>query len=105
MTASIQPMCFLAGTEALNSQLEGWKLDQDRGGDRSFSSHVRFERPFQQPPLVHVGLGGFDISNRDSARLNVAVKNVTAEGFEIVLSTWLFTRLWRADVNWIAVGS
>lgn len=104
MSNAVEPLSFLAGSEVLGNSMNGWMLDQESGGDRLFRSSVRFEKPFRQVPLVQVGLAGFDISNRDSARLAVATSNVTSEGFDIVLSTWLHTRLWRADVNWIAVG-
>jgi len=104
MSNAVEPLSFLAGSEVLGQAMDGWMLDQEGGGDRLFRASVRFEKPFRQMPLVQVGLAGFDISNRDAARLAVATSNVTNEGFDIVLSTWLHTRLWRADVNWIAVG-
>lgn len=104
MSNAVEPLSFLAGSEVLGAAMDGWMLDQEGGGDRRFRASVRFEKPFRQLPLVQVGLAGFDISNRDAARLTVATSNVTNEGFDIVLSTWLHTRLWRADVNWIAVG-
>jgi hypothetical protein len=94
---------FLAGTEVMDSQRAGWVFDQG-DGDRSFRQYVAFQRSFRNPPLVHLGIAGFDIANQDAARLTATVANVTAEGFEIVLSTWLHTRVWRVDVNWLALG-
>lgn len=105
MSNAVEPLSFLAGSEVLGNVMDGWMLDQQGGGDRQFRSTVRFEKPFRHVPLVQVGLAGFDICNRDSARLAVSTSNVTAEGFDIVLTTWLHTRLWRADVNWIALGT
>lgn len=101
------PMNFLAGTEALGSLSEGWSLDQAPHGApaRTFRRRVSFERPFGSIPLVHMGLAGFDISNQDSARITSRVENVSAEGFEIVVAAWLHTRVWRVDVNWLAIGS
>ena len=95
---------FLAGTEVMGSKQPGWLFDQG-DGDRSFRRHVAFQRSFLNPPLVHLGIAGFDIANHDAARLTASVANVTAEGFEIVLSTWLNSRLWRVDVNWLALGT
>ncbi len=97
---------FLAGTEILGSQHAGWTFDQGGdGNDRSFRRHVAFQRSFHYQPLVHLGIAGFDIANEDAARLTAAAANITPEGFEIVLSTWLHTRLWRVDVNWLALGA
>jgi hypothetical protein len=53
---------------------------------------------------VHLGLAGLDISNQDSARLTSRAENVSPEGFDVVLATWLHTRVWRVDVNWLAIG-
>jgi hypothetical protein len=107
MSTTITPMNFLAGTEALGSRSEGWNLDQAPHGapERSFRSRVTFERAFSGAPLVHVGISGFDISNQDSARLCLRAENVSPEGFDIVLAAWLHTRLWRVDVNWLAIGT
>jgi len=97
---------FLAGTEVMSSQQAGWVFDQDSdGSERTFRRHVAFQRCFHNAPLVHLGIAGFDIANQDAARLTASVARVTPEGFEIVLSTWLHTRLWRVDINWLALGS
>jgi len=106
MTTAITPLNFLAGTEALDSRCEGWTLDRAPHGtpERSFRSRVTFERPFSATPLVHVGMAGLDISNQDSARLTSRVENLSPEGFDLVLGTWLHTRVWRVDVNWLAIG-
>jgi hypothetical protein len=102
----LQPFTFLAGSETLDARRAGWVLDQPRGGaERSFRTWVPFSRSFGAPPLVHVGISGFDIANQDAARLTTAVSHVTADGFEIVLSTWLGTRMWRVDVSWLAIGA
>jgi hypothetical protein len=95
---------FLAGTEVLGSQ-PGWTFDQSGdGSDRSFRHYVAFQQSFRFAPLVHLGIAGFDIANQDAARLTATTANVTPQGFEIVLSTWLHTRLWRVDINWLALG-
>jgi hypothetical protein len=101
----VQPFNFLAGTETLDSTRAGWVLDQARDADRCFRTWVPFSRRFGAPPLVHVGIVGIDIGNQDSARLTASVSHVTAEGFEVVLSTWLATRMWRVDVSWLAIGA
>lgn len=106
MTLGIDPLNLLSGVEKLGSDLEGWTLDDIEGidADRQFRSPVKFDRPFSAPPVVHIGIVGFDISERDAARLEASVRNITTRGFEIVLSTWLNTRLWRVNVSWLAIG-
>jgi hypothetical protein len=107
MSTAMTPLNFLAGTEALDSLKEGWTLDQAPHGSpaRTFRSRVNFERPFGVAPLVHLGIAGFDICNQDSSRIASRAENVSQEGFDIVLTTWLHTRLWRVDVNWLAIGT
>lgn len=107
MHDAVEPLNFLAGTEALSSIRGDWKLDEwpAQEPSRSFRTRVAFSRPFLRIPLVHLGIVGFDVSNHDAARLTAVAENVTSEGFDIVLSTWLHSRLWRVDVSWLAVGA
>jgi hypothetical protein len=104
---TMQPLNFLAGTEALHSLRDGWTLDDAPHGapERSFRTRIRFERPFHMTPLVHLGIAGLDAGNEDATRLTASTANVTQDGFEIVLTTWLHSKLWRVDVNWLAIGS
>jgi hypothetical protein len=106
MNTTITPLDFLAGSESLGASLEGWSLDEAPHGApaRTFRHHVEFNRAFAAAPLVHLGLAGFDVSNADSARVATRAEGVTASGFDIVVTTWLHSRLWRVDVNWLAVG-
>jgi hypothetical protein len=108
MSYVLQPFSFLAGTEVLGTATEGWNLDQlpvHGGPDRSARVLVTFAQPFNGVPLVHLGITGLDVCNKDAARVTVATANVTAQGFEIVVTTWLDSRLWRTQVSWLAIGS
>ena len=106
MTTGIDPLSLLSGIEKLGSDREGWTLDDIEGidADRLFRSKVTFDRAFNAPPVVQIGIVGFDISEEDSARLEASVENISTHGFELVLSTWLNTRLWRVNVSWLAIG-
>jgi hypothetical protein len=103
----MEPFSFLAGKEVMQAGQDGWTLDQlpSDGQDRAMRVRVGFARGFREIPLVHLGLTGVDVSERDCARLTVATDNVTTEGFDIVLGTWLNTRLWRVEVSWLALGA
>jgi len=107
MNTSLQPFNFLAGHEVLSASHSEWTLDEalPDGGSRSFRLAVRFRKPFATAPLVHVGIAGFDIGNTDAARVTVSAENITTTGFDAVVTTWLYSRLWRIDLNWLALGS
>ena len=107
MNQSMQPFSFLAGKETLDNRAERWNLDRlsEDGADRSVRWRVAFSSPFRSPPLVHVGITGFDIANQDAARLTTGVENVTSDGFDIVVGTWLNTRIWRVEMSWLALGA
>ena len=104
---TIRPFSFLSGHEVLGTTCDTWTLDDVSHGQppRSFRASVEFREPFQTEPLVHLGIAGFDVGNADAARVTVAAEKVTPTGFEIVVSTWLHSRLWRVDISWLALGS
>jgi hypothetical protein len=107
MSSFVVPINFLAGRESVGTDSEGWVFDQvsEDGSERQFRATVTFTRPFAIPPVVHIGIVGFDIGHRDSARLRAEIQNVSATGFDIVLVTWLHTRVWRTEVSWLALGA
>jgi hypothetical protein len=65
---------------------------------------VPFNAPFANLPMVHVGLTGFDIDNSDTVRLSVRTGEITASGFDLLVLTWLNTRVYKVQVSWIALG-
>ena len=91
----------IAANPALRALLE--RAPQGEGL-RCYKGRVRFERVFQAPPVVQIGITGFDIDNGDNARLNVGIVDVDGEGFDVELRTWWNSRLWSVDLNWIAIG-
>jgi hypothetical protein len=99
-------MSFLAGTESLGFTRDGWNLHTEppHDGDRCYRARVAFANAFRGMPLVHIGIAGLDASNQDAVRVTASAAGITPEGFEILLSTWMDTRLWRIDVNWLAIG-
>jgi hypothetical protein len=66
---------------------------------------VHFDHPFAAVPVVHLGLAGFDISERDCSRLRVRAVDITPEGFSVQAQTWLGTEVWSIDVSWLALGA
>jgi hypothetical protein len=101
------PLSFAAGAARFDESQPGWTLLDPgaAGGEaRTFTGQVAFERAFNAPPVVHVGITGFDIDHRDNARLNVGIVAIDERGFQLELRTWCNTRLWSVELNWIAVG-
>ena len=45
-----------------------------------------------------------DVYNSSNFRANVAVTNVTREGFKVSFYTWCDTRIAGASANWMAVA-
>ncbi len=97
---------MLAGHDRFDSHHPGWSLDApDTEGPRVFIGHVRFNQAFSTPPVVHLGLVGFDISEHDCARLRVHAVDITTEGFSVRAETWLNSRVFSFDVSWLALGT
>ncbi len=83
-----------------------WTFAQENTseGSRTFVSNISFDAPFSNIPIVHVGLSGFDIDQRDSARISVHTENITSNGFELRIKTWRNTRIYKVEISWIALG-
>jgi hypothetical protein len=107
MTGAVLPLRFVAGAARFDDSQPGWTLlEQTDAGDgvRTFTGRVTFEREFASPPVVQIGITGFDMDNGANARLNVGIMRVDGRGFEVELRTWWNSRLWSVDLNWIAIG-
>ncbi len=108
MFSSSVPWQVLSSNVSVSTRTEGWNLAAP-GPDaeealRTFSVSVTFDTPFSAVPVVQVGLNGFDIDQRDSARLTVGLEGITEFGFQAVLTTWAGSRVYAAAFNWLAIG-
>ena len=72
---------------------------------RTFRTAVVFATPFASIPVVQLGLTGFDLDQRDSGRITLQAENITATGFEALISTWAGTRVFAVEFNWLAIGA
>jgi hypothetical protein len=108
MYSSSLPWKVLSSNVSLNVLTEGWNLAcPEEGAEeeiRQFTVYVGFDAPFFEVPVVQLGLSGFDIDQRDSARLMVKAENITEFGFQATLTTWAGSRVYAAELNWIAIG-
>ena len=107
MNSDYIPWKILSATAQVGLLTEGWNLSEspsDPDSCRQFTLEIAFASPFSYPPVIHIGLTGFDIDQNTSPRLSTSVANITSEGFTIVLTTWQNTLVYSADVTWLAVG-
>jgi hypothetical protein len=55
--------------------------------------------------VVQLGLTGFDIDQRDTARLSLKAADITPTGFMAEVWTWANTRVYAVEFNWLAIGA
>ncbi|MCB1245621.1 MAG: H-type lectin domain-containing protein, partial [Verrucomicrobiae bacterium] len=68
------------------------------------TTRIPFEFPFGTTPVIHAGLTGFDLDQRDSARLKLLVTHIDPSGFDLTIRTWADTRVYSVEVSWMAIG-
>jgi len=109
MSNDIIPLTMCSAVVTLDQYVPGWTLADFIGdakpGPRRYEHYVRFNTPFSNIPLVHAGIAGFDIDNRDTGRLGLAVEDINREGFKLVIRTWMHTRVYQVEVSWLAIGN
>lgn len=108
MNFSSVPWKVISSTVTANVLTEGWNLaslDVEVEQTRTFTVEVAFDSPFVSVPVVQLGLTGFDLDQRDSARLAVKAENITETGFTAVISTWSDSRVYAVSFNWFAIGA
>jgi hypothetical protein len=104
--SDLLPLSICSSLARFGSDDEGFLLHLADGedGDRVFRAPIHFASPFAAPPVVHVGITGFDVDNGDTARLRVHAEAISATGFELVVTTWRRTRVYSAETSWLAIG-
>jgi hypothetical protein len=105
----MQPWKSLSAAVQIGVLTEGWTLasppaDSDEEV-RVFRFQVFFAEPFVNPPIVHLGLTGFDMDQRDSNRLTLNATDISTTGFVAEVSTWRETRIYSVAFSWLALGA
>jgi len=103
---SLVPIKMCSAIVEFDQSTPDWTLAQENApeGSRTYVSNILFDAPFSNVPIVHVGLSGFDIDQRDSARISVHAAAITSTGFDLRIQTWRNTRVYKVEVSWIALG-
>lgn len=108
INTSLIPVKMCASTVEIDQFAPDWTLAQLEEGEldepRIFVRNIQFDTPFSNIPLVHVGLAGFDIDNRDTARISVHSEAITSAAFNLVIRTWRNTCIYKVEISWIALG-
>jgi hypothetical protein len=106
MTNPIAPLQMLAGINHFDKSNPHWTLSEAsaEATDRELSIRIEFECEFASPPVVHVGLAGLDAEGADAVRLRLQARHIDKNGFTLLLSTWLGSRVHGVDVSWLALG-
>ena len=102
------PLKMASAVVALGQLDPEWNLAEtvdEESGLRRYEYEVEFESPFSGVPVVHAGIVGFDIDNCDSQRLSVQTEEISSEGFKLVVQTWMKTRVYMAEISWLALGT
>jgi len=108
MNSPMQPWKGLSSSIEVGVLTAGWNLAEPPadGQDvaRTFRFTVFFATPFDAPPVVHLGLTGFDLDQRDSNRLSLRAAEITAASFVAEIATWRDTRVYSVQFSWLALG-
>lgn len=75
------------------------------GGESKQEIPIPFPKPYSVAPKVIVWLNMIDIANNENTRIHAAAPVVTAEGFTLVVLTWLKTHVYDCKVSWVAIPS
>ena len=112
MSNVLIPWKTLSATVSLSQDSEDWTLatlpdpwPENGDGTRTYIHHVIFESGFEYPPVIHLGLVGFDVDQRASARIKLTTPLVTSVGFTVEITTWLNSKVYAVDFSWMAVGA
>ncbi|WP_134724635.1 H-type lectin domain-containing protein [Paracoccus luteus] len=94
----------LRGSQILFSAFEDGGEMWTGEGARSVRFPVSFPQSFLSPPVVHVGLGMWDMGVGHNQRADIAPVEVGEAGFVLLFKTWGDTQVARVRADWIAIG-
>jgi H-type lectin domain len=109
MNENWTPWKMLSATVGAGILTPGWNLAESPSVAedewRVFTQRISFAAPFSGPPVVVIGLTGFDLDQRDSGRVSVKPADITSEGFAVEITSWRGTRVYAVEFSWLAVGA
>jgi len=105
MNSFIANILYIQTGETVNGYLDNpdWTLHIG-SGERTYTTAVRFDKPFQVPPKVSVALSGQDVDATKNNRIVVTARDITVDGFNLVYITWTDSIEYIIWTTWIAIG-
>lgn len=73
-------------------------------GERERLIAVTFSQRYSKPPAVHCSMSLLDLETGPSVRADVAPRDITEAGFNILFRTWGDSRVARIRVAWMSIG-
>jgi hypothetical protein len=94
------------GRHGADWQTEKARWDAFRKGHGEYKSNIiKFNKPFQEPPVVYLSFGRNDQTNQViPVSMSLKACDVTREGFRICLSKFSATELGNCEVNILVAG-
>lgn len=83
------------------------RLNQGSGRRTTDPIHVSFDEPFVTAPVVVASFtlldcGAVDYTKPTNTRIEVITTGITPDGFDLVIATWADSKVWSANVAWVA---
>ena len=92
------------GVVELFSEFEGGGSMWTRQGPRARSQDVIFSRPFQNAPVIQLGVLLWDVDTSVNFRAHTLAEDIRPDGFRLELRTWGDSRIARVQIGWTAFG-
>lgn len=92
------------GDVALFSDFEDGGAMWTGTGSRERRAQVRFGCRFRRPPVVHLSISLLDAQTDAALRVELLAENITEERFDILVKTWMDSRIARFRAAWLAIG-
>ncbi|MEG3639113.1 H-type lectin domain-containing protein [Magnetococcus sp. PR-3] len=92
------------GTLQIDKKDTRWSLTNLFSKTRVYRQKINFTPPFAHTPQVMVGLQGLQLGQKKLSSLEVAAQKVTAQSFELVVTTQSDQRMEQLSMGWMALG-
>ena len=65
---------------------------------------IKYKEQFKKVLDVIPSIQRLDTDGHFSSRFEIKADNITTSGFDLVIGTWLKTKIWDINVKWTAIG-
>ncbi|KAK3797898.1 hypothetical protein RRG08_007996 [Elysia crispata] len=80
-----------------------WNRDPYGNNGRYVFHNVKFQTPYDKPPMVSLGIDLLDESSDAYLRIHTDIDNLTKDGFTVRCGTWADTYIFKVRVRWVSV--